>query len=225
MPMDPSMGSTRRSLVLNHLILSNPARDIDAEKLQRDIQLVVGSRKVCVPIFCAHWCISRAQLYRYMQQIRGGCPQLQRLSDDQPRDSPKKDFVVTWFMQYAAEVTEKLPDCDKVLLPRMLWLDLHRMFRDDMLAAGHNEANICSIPHFCKIFNHEPALSHMEMTTFKRNFTKCSECVALTAEVTKALQGHDGQKIERAKAKRLAHYVLARSDKLHYWHQRWQVRL
>lgn len=56
-----------------------------------------------------------------------------------PRETAKKDNIVTWFVQYAAEVTEKLPDCDKVLLPRMLWKDLYSQFCADVKAAGIEE--------------------------------------------------------------------------------------
>lgn len=178
-----------------------------------------------MPIFCAHWCISRSQLYRYMKKVVDGYPVggVQDTSNSRARDSPKKDFVITWFLQYAAEVTEKLPDCDKMLLPRMLWTDLFSMFHADMIAAGYEEKHVCKIDYFRNTFNSVPELSDIQMTTFKRNFTKCKDCVRLTAAVTKALQAHDGRAIERAKTARLEHYVMARSDKLHYWHQRWQV--
>lgn len=63
----------------------------------------------------------------------------------------------------------------------------------------------------------------MQMTTYKRNFSKCKECVQLTAEVNAALKAHDPKQLQVAKDKRLAHYMLSRSDKLHYWQQRWQV--
>lgn len=62
------------------------------------------------------------------------------------------------------------------------------------------------------------------MTTYKRNFSKCSECVELTGAVTNALKGHNAEDLEKAKAERLAHYMLARSDKIHYWKQRWEAR-
>lgn len=128
-------GSSRKQLLLNHLVLSNPGA-CDAKK---GIKLVIGVRNVCMPIFCAHWCISRAQLYRYIRMVEDGYPHLCNISEDRaPRDSRKRDFIVTWFWQYSAEVTEKLPDCDKLLLPRMLWIDLFDMFREDMLAAGYS---------------------------------------------------------------------------------------
>lgn len=139
------------------------------------------------------------------------------------RDSVKKDYIITWFIQYAAEVTEKLPDCDIILLPRMLWVDLYQMFVADMQASGHQAREVCGIDYFRNTFNKAEELAHMQMTTFKRNFQKCQECVDLTSKVTAALKGHDVRKIEQAKANRLEHYILARADKLHYWQHRWQV--
>lgn len=220
---DKGGGKKRREMIYNHLVLSNP---MCARGCKDFINLLVGARKVCPTIFCDHWCVSRAQLDRYIRRVREGhCNLAERDESGHQREHRKRDYVITWFLQYAAEVTEKLPDCDQVLLPRMLWVDLYYMFVDDMKAAGYRSGDICGVDYFRNIFNRSEELSHMVMTTYKRNFQKCTDCVKLTAAVTAALKGHDGRAIEKAKAERLQHYILARSDKLHYWQQRWQVLL
>jgi len=215
-------GKKRRELIFNQLVLSNPS----AARGQ-PLNLMVGSRVVCPTVYCDHWCISQAQLDRYVRLVKAGHLELPCTRDDtqiRSRDSRKRDHVITWFLQYAAEVTEKLPDYDRVLLPRMLWCDLYRQFEVDMTSAGYCEADICGPDHFRITFQKAEELSHLAMTTFKRNFTKCKTCVSTTAAVTAALKAHDARAAERAKAERLAHYMLARSDKLHYWQQRWQAR-
>lgn len=206
-------------MVFNQLVLSNPRA---AEK-GIPFVLLVGARRVCAPVFCEHWCLSRPQLDRYIRRVKDGFSKVSDPAMHVQRERQKADLAITWFIQYAAEVTEKLPDCDKVLLPRLLWSDLHKMFEEDMHASGHAHC-ICGIDHFRNTFKKAAELSHMEMTTLKRNFMKCTDCVKLTAQVTKALKSHDAAAAERAKAARLEHYMLARSDKLHYWQQRWQVR-
>lgn len=186
--------------------------------------MVVGARCVCAPIFCAHWCISRAQLDRYLRHLKDGYHELPGSAVPRlPRPTKKKDFVVTWFQEYAAEVTEKLPDCDKILLPRMVWKDLYSQFVDDMRAAGHGNEDICGVDYFRQTFDTAEELADMEMTTYKRNFAKCQECVRCSSAVTAALKAHNAYEVEKAKAARLTHYMLARSDKLHYWQQRFQV--
>lgn len=220
-------GKQRRDLIFKHLLLTNPPQALATQ--QKRISLLVGTRPVCPQVYCDNWCISRAQLDRYSKLIKEGCRDLdsrrtQASGDRCGREARKKDFVVTWFVQYAAEVTEKLPDCDKLLLPRMLWRDLHKQFCEDMLAAGYGEADVCVLDYFRQVFNTAEELLHMEMTTYKRNFCKCDLCVSLTAAVNTSLKGHDAEAVEKAKAARLEHYLLARSDKLHYWQQRWQVR-
>ncbi|KAL3905642.1 MAG: hypothetical protein SGPRY_010843, partial [Prymnesium sp.] len=142
---------------------------------------------------------------------------------DRTPNAKKRDHVTTWFAQYAAEVTEDMPDLDVLLLPRMLWRDLYENFRVDMLAAGYPEDDICKIDFFTRTFNTAEELKHMEMTIYKRNFGKCATCIKSTAAVMEAIKGHDARDApERAKDARLTHYMLARSDKLHYWQQRWQ---
>lgn len=211
----------RRELVFDHLVSTNYSRSCNT-----GMKLVVGTRPVCPPIFCEHWCISRAQLQRYLRLVKAGQREVPESRGGRvvPVESRKRDFIVTWFTQYAAEVTEKLPDCDKILLPRMLWTDLHKQFVSDMQDAGHGEGDIAGRHHFRKTFTVAEELKHMEMTTYKRNFSKCATCVKLTAKVNHAMKSHDAQKLHKAKDERLAHYMLARSDKLHYWQQRWQSR-
>lgn len=217
-----SNGRKRRELIFNQLVLSNPLNHSNASS----IQLLVCGRRVCAPIFCEHWCISRPTLDRYLRHVREGHREFPGKTNDQrkPRDNPKRDFITTWFIQYAAEVTEKLPDCPLVLLPRMEWKEMHKMYVDDMSAAGYGVDTICKIDHFRNIFKTAEELAHMQMTTFKRNFSKCSECIELSAAVSVALKSHDPVKVEKAKAARLEHYLLARSDKRHYWQQRSQVQ-
>lgn len=221
LPQKPGDGRKRRELIYHHLVVSNPM--MGAVERCGPIKLLVGDRLVCAAIFCEHWCISRPQLVRYIRMLKEGHKSMPLRQECKPRECNKKDHVVTWFKQYAAEVTEKLPDVDKLLLPRMLWNDLYAMFKDDMEAAGYSEEKICKIDHFKNTFNKSSDLKHVEMTTFKRNFQKCDECVSLTAAVTSALKKHDAVEAEKVKAARLQHYMLARADKLHYWQQRWQV--
>lgn len=207
-------------MIFNHLLVTNPMAAVSNEK----VVLLVGQRKVCPQVYCDNWCISRAQLDRYIRLIKQGQRDIFSTSVlRQPRESIKKDFVITWFLEYASQVTEKLPDCEKMLLPRMLWKDLHQQYMDDLHAAGSLEAQICGLEHFKRVFGAAKELQHVEMTTFKRNFQKCNECVRLTAEVNAKLKGHNAAELEKAKDARLAHYLMARSDKLHYYQQRWQV--
>lgn len=174
-------------------------------------------------VYCDHWCVSKAQLDRYVRMIKAGIRDIsKRESGTVKGDAPmgkKRDHVVIWCLQYASEVTENLPNSDEVPLPRMkLWADLHKLFMSDMEAAGYGAAEICQRDYFRRTFNRATELSGMEMTTYKRNFEKCSECVVLTAAATAAIKGHDAKEAAEAKDKRLAHNMLARSDKLHYWH-------
>lgn len=215
-------GKNRRDLIFKHLLLSNPQAASKGK-----LVLLIGSRQVCPQVFCDNWCVSRAQLDRYIKLIKEGYRDISdtKASSGQPvvpRETRKRDFVITWFIQYAAEVTEKLPDFDKLLLPRMLWKDLHAQYCNDMREAGY-AADACCQDYFRQTFKDAEELSHMDMTTFKRNFQKCKICVRLTAAVTKALKGHDAMQAQQAKGARLTHYMLARSDKLHYWRQRWEV--
>lgn len=165
-----------------------------------------------------------------MRCIRDGGARLQRAPHDVDdavkldRESKKRHSVVSWFTQYAEEIHEKLPDSDKVLLPKLLWKDMHQQYSDDMAAAGYSSQQIAAKTHFRRTFDHAPELAHMEITQYKRNFSRCSLCIELTSNVNAALKGHDRTKIERAKTARLEHYIIARSDKLHYWQQRWQAR-
>lgn len=146
---------------------------------------MVAGRTVCPQVFCDNWAISRAQLVRYVRMVKEGHREISHgiKGTGQQRESVKRNFVVTWFIQYASEVTEKLPDSDCVLLPRMHWSDLYKSFYDDMVAAGHSGNEIAKIDHFKNTFAEAKELSHMQMTTYKRNFAKCSTCVKLTAAV------------------------------------------
>lgn len=212
-------GKKRREMIFNQLVVTNPMAVRDGK-----VALMVGQRKVCPQVYCDHWCISRAQLDRYVRLIKQGHRDTLSMAVlRQPREATKRELVISWFLEYAAQVTEKLPDCDKVLLPRMLWKDLHQQFKDDLQAAGSLEKQVCGLEHFKRVFGAAPELRHVEMTTFKRNFQKCKECVKLTAEVNAQLKGHNAAALEKAKDARLAHYLMARSDKLHYYQQRWQV--
>lgn len=212
-------------MIFNHLVITNA---IPEKGSRATFNLMIGSRKVCSPVFQAHWCISKAQLNRYIRLVREGLKELpHRITGDCDapalREAVKQNYVITWFLQYASEVTEKLPDCDELLLPRMLWADLHKLFADDMQASGHS-SDTCGLSYFKRVFDSAEELAHIRMTTFKRNFSKCATCIELSGEVTNALKGHDPKLLAIAKDKRLAHYILARSDKLHYWRQRWQAR-
>jgi len=128
-------GNERKQLILNHLALCNP------QATERSsFKLLVGTQVVCPQVYCDNWCISRAQLDRYIRRVKNkGCRMADAKLSWKRREAAKKDNIVTWFVQYAAEVTEKLPDCDKVLLPRMLWKDLYCQFCADVKAAGIEE--------------------------------------------------------------------------------------
>lgn len=190
---------------------------------------LIGARPVCAQVFCDHWCISKPTLDRYVREIKNGRREAtdglrDGSSTSLPRDAKKTRFVVTWFLQYAKEITEKLPDCDIVLLPRAMWRDMHAEFRNDMLAAGETEEDICKVDHFRTTFKTSTELAHMQITKFKRNFAKCALCVKFTSDVNAALKSHDTAALQTAKRLRFEHYMLARSDKLHYWEQRWNSR-
>lgn len=203
-------------------MISNPTI---AQRPETRIQLMIAGRRVCAPIFCEHWCISRPTLDRYVRLVKDGHREMPAKVKDErkPRESIKKDFIIVWFVQYAMEVTERLPDCPLVLLPRLEWKDMHSMYEDDMSAAGYRSNAIAGVDHFRTTFKTADELAHMQLTKFKRNFSKCSDCVELTAAVSNALKAHDARRLERAKAARLEHYLMARSDKVHYWQQRTQV--
>lgn len=218
---------SRRDLILTQLVLSNPrASEHDGPR----VKLVIGTRAVCREIFCAHWCIGPATLERFVRRVRSGDAPLQSQSAENgqksalDRECKKRHSVVSWFTQYAEEIHEKLPDSDKVLLPRVMWKDMHKQYADDMAAAGYDGKYTAAMSHFRRTFDRAPELVNMEITRYKRNFSRCSVCIQLTSDVNAALKGHDCRKIEKAKTARLEHYIIARSDKLHYWQQRWQAR-
>ena len=74
------------------------------------------------------WCISKSQLWRYIHLVAEyGAAALEKDKDRacgsgrraEGIRSHKRDYVVTWFMNYAEETTERLPDVDVISLPRM----------------------------------------------------------------------------------------------------------
>ena len=191
----------RRRRVYTHLALTNAT----ATNLQ------VAGRSVCRAIFLAHWCISSAQLDRFLGMLREGVRDFAAMKElaEAARARNKSAFVISWFVQYAAEITEKLPDSTTLLLPRASWGDMHSEFKQDMSACECSQEDICGETWFRKVFKTADELKDMQITRFKGNFGKCCACIRLTANVVKALKGHDAAALETAKAERLAHYMLA----------------
>jgi len=214
----------RRELLLNHLILSNPQRG-GCAIAAKEITLLIGSRKVCVPPFVAHWCISKAQLWRYINLVAEyGAAALEKDRDRacgsgrraEGRRSHKRDYVVTWFMNYAEETTERLPDVDAISLPRMSWVDMHTQYEFEAQQAGVCADRIASMDHFRKTFHDAPELSRYELCSHKRNFGRCGKCVASNAKVDAAIKAHDVVALVLAKGERREHYVEVRAEKLLY---------
>ena len=179
----------RRRLLLNHLILSNPERAHRAVAA-RDLVLLIGSRRVCVAPFLAHWCVSKAQLWRYLHLVAeyGTAAldkDLERSSSGESSGAQlqahKRDYVISWFINYAEETTERLPDVDIVSLPRMAWEDLYKQFEFESVAAGVTRERIAKIDHFRRVFQEAPELSRYEISNHKRNFGRCGRCPAAPA--------------------------------------------
>ena len=121
-------------------------------------------------------------MYRYLRDVKDyGANALSYVRDKSSAQASgrlegarKRDFVITWMMQYASVVSEKLPDIDKIYIPAMNWKDLHDMFVVDLQAAGVSESLQSKITHFRETFNKAPELKDYDMTRHKRNFSKCA---------------------------------------------------
>lgn len=203
---------SRRNLVISHLVAVNEDRQ------DGKFECRVNGRVVCAPIFALHWGISKASLERYMSKAKEMKLGIVQPPDRRPREAIKYHYIVAWVCQYAESSTEKLPDCDKLLIPSISWGDLHSEFAADMRAAGVD--HICCPQYFRSVFKSAPELNHIEMNRHKKNFGKCGECMELCAKVAQALKGHDAVALMQAKADRLVHYGLARADKINYYRQR-----
>ena len=176
-----SSGAARRELLLNQLILSNPQA-----QGTKEVRYFIGGQRVCQSVFLDHWCVSKAQFFRYVHMVKEfGASAVEKARDGSSagyvnRDAGgarhKRDFVISWIIEYALEVTEQLPDCPKVCLPRQAWADLFAEFAFDMEDAKTSE-HLCSQEHFRQTFHEAKELEDYEMTTHKRNFGKCATCV------------------------------------------------
>ncbi|KAL1530789.1 hypothetical protein AB1Y20_001685 [Prymnesium parvum] len=207
--------AARHAQILNHLLAANEQGG------KGPYVYLVNGRQVCAAIFAAHWGISRATLQRVVVEARNmqvgviPCARLEKHA----RETVKRDYIVAWVRQYAELVTEKLPDSNMLLIPRISWKEFYNEYEEDMRAAGAAHS-ICTMVHFIKTFKESPELQDVSMNRHKKNFGKCGECVELCAKVSSALQGHDAAAVAEAKTRRLEHYGLAKADKINYYTQR-----
>ena len=132
-------------------------------------------------------------------------------------------YAIAWFRCYADETAERLPDQDFLVTPCRRQEAIYAEFAADMIAAGCQEG-MCKCKWFWHVFRTAPELRHILISSLKRNFGRCSECVRLEAAVETALRSHDKEALGRAKQERTDHLGLARADRLHYYSMRQEAR-
>ena len=106
------------------------------------------------------------------------------------------------------------------MTPRRHMTDIFKEFQSDMKESLVPAEHICCLSSFSGVFHSHALLKHISISAFKRNFGRCKTCMEIESEVRNALRGRDREKLRQAKAKRLDHILLERSDKIHYYRQR-----
>lgn len=138
---------------------------------------------------------------------------------------PMKELhVIAWWLDYAEQTAERLPDQPFLITPCRTKSDIFAEFRADMFAAGHTEKEIPQLSHFCKVFKEAEELQHIDISALKRNFSRCSVCVDLEDRLQKGLRGHDNAVVDHTKMLRINHLALARADRLFYYAARVRAR-
>ena len=102
--------------------------------------------------------------------------------------------------------------------------DLYSEFASAMRQAGLG-SKLGSRQHFCKVFAAQPQLAHVFISRNKDNFTRCSVCIKLEADVEAARKGHGGPAVlEAARAAKKMHIAQVRAEKLLYYRIRVRAR-
>jgi hypothetical protein len=101
-----------------------------------------GGRQVCQPVFLSAYPISRNALNKWEQMIRVGhriglVPNSPYKADNEGAsqsinkncDNEKHLFFVAWFLEYASQVGDLLPDDDVVVVPKREQQSLHDEYK------------------------------------------------------------------------------------------------
>ena len=209
-----SMSSKQRSLhVFNQLRLKAMSPGAVAKQIEYIIQPDPDTppREVCRLGFLEYWPISLATLKRLELKKRLSISYYKEWTCE--RVPMKELHIIAWWLDYAEQTAERLPDQEFLITPCRQKSDLHEEFKADMAKSGHTHAEIAKLGHFCSVFKEAPELRHIQISALKRNFSRCSVCVELEETLQHALRGHDMAVVDHTKTRRINHLGLARADK------------
>ena len=74
----------------------------------------------------------------------------------------------------------------------LLQIDIYLEYKGDMEASGLG-AEVVQFDWFAKTFRKTPELKDITISTLKRNFGRCAECVRLEAAISSARAAHDAE--------------------------------
>ena len=135
----------------------------------------------------------------------------------------KKAAVIGWFLQYAAEVGDEMPDDDKksLVIPRLEWSHIYAEY------AESESIDVRASPqYFQQVIYSAPELKHIRRACrLKGTFNICTTCLQYTMEICAALKAHDRITLVKVRAERQQHLDEQRAERIHYYQIRAQARL
>lgn len=212
--------SERREAAYDHMRLS---AESGGGKQRRRIEWTIHGRLVCRAVFLERFPLSKSTLRRLERRVIAGIGPHGAGAPTERTTTEKRLQVIAWWLGYANATSERLPDVPHLYTPCRLKTEIYEEYRADLRAA--NRASLIVHPAtFSSIYRNASELDHITISKGKRNFTRCSTCQQLEAELQSALKSHDAAAVEKVKASRLAHHSRMRADRLAYYARREEAR-
>ena len=187
------------------------------------IEYMINGRLVCRKPYLERFPVSKSTLQRLERRLVAGVgPHGVGIARERAT-SEKRMQVIAWWLSYADATAERMPDVPYLFTPSRQLTEIYAEYRADLSAANRDDLKVHPST-FSQIYRNASELDHITISKGKRNFTRCSTCVDLDAQLQSALKGHDANAITAIKAERQAHHAAMRADRLAYYARREEAR-
>lgn len=194
-------------------------RAVGSSKWHYVVSTDKGIRTVCQHVFLLAYPVSKATLGRLQFRIVAGYTMAHSKDEEggagsSARGPTMADEIIGWYLSYASLIGDYMPDQQEIIVPRR-----HRSEEFEELKGSFGE-DAPTYEYFCSVLKHAPELAHVCRARKLLNFQHCTTCVDLNEVVAEAIKSKDPERVQRAKARRRAHHMETRAERLAYYSHR-----
>ena len=187
---------------------------------------MVRGRRVCKQVYLLHYPVHSRTLDSIQERIKAGFSTPHAKSEEgtsthtESGERGQKYYTtVGWYLNYADEVGDYMPDEQEIIVPFRDWSNV----LDELKAAVGND-DAPTYTYFCEIIRTAWEVQHIFRARALQNFSKCTDCENHNANVTKAVKSRDPERIRKAKGERAEHHKKQRGERTVYYKKREHAR-